>query len=287
MNDFLSHTDTAQLYGSRAALPLLLAQTDEFRCVIALQGAQILEFSTGGRDLLWLSPLARFEEEKPVRAGIPLCAPWFGIHPDDPGKAKHGFVRNRPWILESAGIEKGRAVIKLFFTHTASNVFPHEFRMDYTIALSDRLCLEMVITNTGTQAMPFSWAFHSYYPVADLGKARVTGLEGVRYLDATDGFAAKVQDGAIIFPGEIDRVYENVPDRQVLETDVSIEVSAVNCPSCIVWNPGLELAKTLGDVGPEAYQGFVCVERGAVRNNALLMPEGAREVSSLEIFAKK
>ena len=287
MSDVLTHTDTAKLYGSAEALPVIMTNTGQFRCVIALQGAQILEFSSKGQDFLWLSPNAKFEAGKPVRGGIPICAPWFGVHPEDPGKIKHGFVRNALWTLEGAELdeENERAAVRLSFAHQADDLFAHGFRMDYVITLSERLTLEMTITNTGAEAMPFSWAFHSYHPVSSLAAARVAGLGGGRYLDATDGFKPKMQAGMIDFPGEVDRVYEDVPETQTLIPSPSLSISAENCPSCIVWNPGAELAKGMADVGEEAYRGFVCVERGAVRNNALSIAGGESVTARLVIGA--
>ncbi len=282
METILTETDTKQKYGASEALPLLEIRNANIEAVIALIGAQILECSVQGVNLLWLSPKAKFEPGKPVRGGIPLCAPWFGIHPD-PNKPKHGFVRNGLWTLENVMKEKENVKLVLSFSHKPDAVFPHAFRMNYTVNISDSLALQMDIKNTGTNSMPITWAFHSYHPVSDLKTASVTGLEGLTYLDATDSFTPKPQNGPIRFGTEVDRVYENVPERQILNTVPSIEIAAQNCPSAIIWNPGPELSKGMGDVGEKGYLDFVCVERGAVHGNMLTLPAGQSHTASLQI----
>ena len=60
---------------------------------IALQGAHVFEYKKEGKsELLWLSSLALFEENKPIRGGIPICWPWFGPHSDS-ALPQHGFAR--------------------------------------------------------------------------------------------------------------------------------------------------------------------------------------------------
>ncbi|MBK9586596.1 MAG: D-hexose-6-phosphate mutarotase [Alphaproteobacteria bacterium] len=282
MENALTHTDTKQKYGSKDALPLLEIRSSDIYATIALLGAQILECSIRGKNLLWLSPKAKYESGKPVRGGIPLCAPWFGIHPD-PAKPKHGFVRNRLWTLENISKSHNSITLLLSLTHGPDTIFPHAFRMEYSITIAQTLSLQMEIRNTGTDAMPFNWAFHSYHPVSDLSTASVTGLEDLTYLDATDNFARKTQIGPILFSAEVDRVYENVPENQTLNTAPAIEISASNCPSAIIWNPGPELAKGMDDVGEENYQGFVCVERGAVHGNTLTLPSDQSYTAKLKI----
>lgn len=47
--------------------------------LIARQGAQVLSYQrTGEPPLLWLSDKAIFRQGKSVRAGAPVCWPWFG-----------------------------------------------------------------------------------------------------------------------------------------------------------------------------------------------------------------
>jgi len=72
---------------SGAGLPLLVVETNLCSAVIALQGAQLLEFKTiNGDPLLWLSPNCDFTPGVALRGGVPLCLPWFGVNQTDPTK---------------------------------------------------------------------------------------------------------------------------------------------------------------------------------------------------------
>jgi glucose-6-phosphate 1-epimerase len=275
----MKHTDAKILYGAAEALPLIVMEGAGFRAVIAVQGAQLLEYRSRGTDFLWLSPTAIFTHGQAIRGGIPICAPWFGVHPDN-SKPKHGFVRNKAWVIE----EQGQDFIIFSFQHVGDLLSKQAFRMTYKMQFGDALDLQMNIRNTGAVPMPFSWAFHSYHPVADLAAVRVGGLEGMEYLDATQGFKRIRQEGLVAFDGEIDRVYENVPPSQRIVGKPTLEISGENCPTAIVWNPGAALAGRMADVG-EGYRDYICVERGAAFGDGWSLSGGAEKYAKLKIRA--
>lgn len=68
------------------------------------------------QDLLWVSPTAVYNAEKPVRGGVPVCWPWFGAHPTEESKPAHGFVRNAPWQLDQVNdLDSGATEVILSF----------------------------------------------------------------------------------------------------------------------------------------------------------------------------
>ncbi len=90
------------------------------QAVIALQGAQLLEFKHKSIDgnavipLLWMPPTAVFATGKAIRGGIPLCFPWFGPHVQDASLPQHGFARISDWLLTNSRNRRGhRADIPL------------------------------------------------------------------------------------------------------------------------------------------------------------------------------
>jgi glucose-6-phosphate 1-epimerase len=58
------------------------------------------------------------------------------------------------------------------------------------------------VTNTGPAAFAFTCALHTYFAVAEVGGALVSGLEGCAYLDSLDGRTAKVDEGADVRFGQ-------------------------------------------------------------------------------------
>lgn len=259
---FLTRTDTGALYG-KPGLDVLLVETGLCRAVIALQGAQVLEFRAEGRaPLLWLSPLAKFEPGAAVRGGVPLCLPWFGENRAYPSKPKHGLVRNRLWeLVRSEEKADGRVELVLAYRHRGDALFAADFECELSLILGLELEFALQLRNTSQETAEFSWALHSYFAVDDVAEVTVEGLSGVNYLDKTRDFALDRLEGVQRFPGEVDRVFEHAPAEQTIVTPNPIHARSEHCLSVITWNPGEELAATLEDVGPY-YRGFVCVEHG-------------------------
>ncbi len=93
--------------------------------IVAQQGAHILSYQRDGQQpLVWLNEEAVFKQGKPIRAGMPICWPWFGNlernpervqamrQGDEPAKA-HGEVRALDWELLGVG-EDGPALLVEF-----------------------------------------------------------------------------------------------------------------------------------------------------------------------------
>ena len=281
-------TDSVQQYQkSSPALPLLHISNQSCEAVIALQGAHLLQFKPhSGAELLWLSPNAIFAEGTAIRGGIPVCLPWFGVNQKDPSKPKHGFVRNQDWQLSEVH-EPDPHITELVFTFESSTedltLFPHPFSAQLHIALSNEIELKLTLHNRSASNAEFSWALHSYHPVANLSSTAVAGLSGLNYLDNLQGLKPTLQDGNIRFNEEVDRVYESVPAAQKILGQPAINICGQNCETAIVWNPGAENAAAMSDVGEGIHQQFVCVERGAAFGNSWVLAPGESRQATLQI----
>ncbi|HEY7885008.1 MAG TPA: D-hexose-6-phosphate mutarotase [Cellvibrionaceae bacterium] len=272
-------TDSHTLYPEARGdnLPLITLVNKACSATVALHGAQLLSFTpAGGDDLLWLSPHCNFSSQGALRGGIPLCLPWFGEHPSDTSKPKHGFARNQPWELthisaaDSAtdnAIDSDTCELEFTLTHSANTLFNHSFTAKLTMALGRECSLALSLTNTSSSAFDCSWVMHTYFAINDLDSVQVLGLENRDYLDKTQSNARFTQEGPVSFKGELDRVYEQI-NNPVHISQRNITLTHQNCPSVVVWNPGATLAASIGDIGPGNERGFVCVERGACSGDA-------------------
>lgn len=274
-------SDSGALYG-KPGLELVVVESGLCRAVIALQGGQLLEFQARGRaPLLWLSPRAHFKAGTPVRGGIPLCMPWFGVS-RTPGRPKHGLVRTRPWQLQCAReCDDGRVELVFTHNHAGDEVFT-PFQCALTMTLGTTLGLALNLENRAGEAAEFSWAWHTYFAVDDVGSVRVHGLEDTGYLDNTRELAPGVQQGPLRFPGEVDRAYQDAGPSQQIEAANPVRLHSENCHSVIAWNPGAKLAATMDDIG-EHYAGFVCVEHGNAFKNSWQLAPGELAHARLEL----
>lgn len=278
-HSFLSLENSKDYYpqSQGSGLPLLVVNTALCSAVISLQGAHLLEFAAQGSDpLLWLSPNCDFTPGTPLRGGVPLCLPWFGPHPTDKSKPKHGFARNIFWQLSEAHLgQTGEVELEFLLVSEASELFPYDFSAELRMLLGQSASLELTINNTDSEAFDLSWAMHHYYRVDSAIGTRVFGLAGTRYKDNLESLVEKEQAGELVIDRALDRVYPAISNPLRIESNLStIEIEHINCPSVIAWNPGPEAAAKMGDVGEGQDKYFLCVERGAVLAEAIRLEAG-------------
>ena len=235
---------------------------------ISTYSGQVLSYRPKGQqaDLLFVSDKAYYEDGKAIKGGIPVCWPWFGADPDDQGRPAHGFVRNRQWQVsasESLADGSTRVVLCLTDSDATRNIWPHPFKLSIEITVGDSLRVALVTHNTGDKGITISQALHTYFHVDDIGKVRVLGLDGTEYLDKVDNSARKTQSGAVTIDGEVDRIYEGVGGDLVID-DASlgrkIRIASRGCSTAVVWNPWIETAASMGDLGDDDYRKMLCVE---------------------------
>ncbi len=237
--------------------------------------------------MIFLSERAQFQNGKAIRGGVPICFPWFNAKSDNPKAPSHGFVRTKSWELESI-IHEGNAIAVALSTandEAAQKWWPHEFRALQKITISSQLQMELTVSNTGALPFSFQEALHTYYRVGDVREARLSSLDGVSYLDNTDGLREKTQHGDNLFSQRIDNAYLNTESGLVL-TDPSlkrrIHIGKQNSHNTVVWNPWAELAGGMADLGDE-WPKFLCVEAANIHANAVRLQSGEQHSMTAHI----
>jgi D-hexose-6-phosphate mutarotase len=148
------------------------------------------------------------------------------------------------------------------------------------------LGLELVVTNTGTEPLRFEEALHAYYRVGSIEQARVRGLGGVHYLDKTDANREKAQQGDIVIVSETDRVYLKTEAGVELEDPVfarRIDVGKQNSRTTVVWNPWIEKARALGDLGDDEWKQMICIECSNVSDFAVNLAPGQQHTMNTTV----
>lgn len=265
-------------------LPLVVVKNRLGQAVIALQGAQVLEFQAAGeRPMLWVSPKCVLEAGRPIRAGIPLCLPWFG--PGRDGAIQHGFARVMDWKL--VGVEllidgATRLVFELASEMPVNPMWPHGFSFRLEVTVGERLWLGMRAENRSANEAPFAFAFHTYFAVPNVVDARVAGLEGTTFIDKIGQPERKVQQGEIAIHGLMDRIYLDVPPVQTLKTasgNIRIE-SDTKC--AVIWNAWTS-DKNMADLGEGNHVSYLCVERCDVADRAVKIPADGTYACSMTL----
>lgn len=257
---------------------------------IALQGAQILQFQPkqSAQPLLWLSSANSGKKGKALRGGIPLCFPWFGSHPQGLQPA-HGFARNQLWTLQEVSYEAEQATHHVDFTLQDSpatrQIWAHAFRLKLRISCGETLNLYLQVENTGQKAFDFSFAWHSYFQVKQIQHTQIQGLQQAEFMDQLNHHQRDVEDQAVTFQQETDRIYPKALGHYRIEqADAqTISIRAPECDSVVVWNPWQAKAERLGDIVAGDWQRFVCVEVGQIAPQQVRLAAGAASYYQLQI----
>jgi glucose-6-phosphate 1-epimerase len=240
---------------------------NDFACAeISLMGAHAMTYvKTGEAPLLWMSPASAFAEGKPIRGGIPVCFPWFADHPADKSLPLHGFVRNRYWNFVSAeDLDDGSTRVSMTVSDddVMRTLWPFSFRCTACFTVGASLAVELMIENTDSRNFVFTAALHTYLFAGLSSDISIRGLSGKEYLDKTDGFRKKTQDGDILISSETNRIYMDTRSDISVEDEILNRVVLVEksgSATTVIWNPWLKCLN-MPDMSAVSYQNMVCVE---------------------------
>ena len=254
----------------RGQLHCIQVRHPHFSADILTQGAQLLSFTPTGEDnWIWLSETAEFKTGVSVRGGIPVCWPWFGDLGKNPAEVKnlcanetapaHGLVRGVEWQLDALEETASSVTMTLEYHQKPSSLWEAEAELKLTISMTgERLSLALT-TTAGATPLAITQALHTYFPVKDIHKTRVVGLEGCRYTDALDNWTTRTQRGPIVFTEETDRIYQSPAHISLISEGRNMLLTS-NSESAIVWNPWVDKAARLSQFPDDAWQRMFCVE---------------------------
>lgn len=258
---------------------LALSTTAGASAEIYRYGAHLTSWkTTRGREWMFLSDQAVFQEGEAIRGGVPVIFPQFSGFGSG---QRHGFARNMKWRLlrephqhDSAS----RCVFALDADESTLTFWPHRFHAEFAPVLTDQqLIMTLTVRNTDDKPFTFTAALHTYFAIRDIHKVQLKGLEGLRYWDNNgsdfqkDRFTQK--ENALNFPGAIDRVYFDCQKSlELIDGDDRLHIQATGFEEVVVWNPGAEATKKLNDMVDEEYRLMLCVEAAVIDQPVTLAP---------------
>ena len=248
---------------------------------ILLQGAHLMTWAPKGeKPVIWMSRDAKYVPGKSVRGGVPVCWPWFGPHAKEASFPGHGFARTVMWeMIGTKALPEGTwLAFRLVPTEATRAQWPHQSEVVLQMVIGKTLDMDLATWNTGKKPITIGDALHTYFEVGDVRYAKVHGLHLIDYLDKVDGGKKKQQLGPVIVGSEVDRVYLNTADTCVIEdTKLArrIRISKQGSRSTVVWNPWIEKANKMGDLGPDGYLNMICVESTNAADDVVTLAPGA------------
>lgn len=251
-------------------------------------GAHVVRWQPEGQEpVLWMSARSAHDSDAPIRGGIPICLPWFGMGRNGSQSPAHGVARIRRWELMR--VEEQPTFTRVSYTTdlVPSPTFAHALHAEYVVAIGSELAISLTVTNTGDDEASFEEALHTYFAVSDIHQVRVLGLDGALYKDKAPGGAADLvrQDGDVTFTGETDRVYESSADVVIVDPGLArrLVVSKTGSANTVVWNPWVAKAAAMPDFGDDEWPGMLCVEGANVGDNAVRLVPGASHTMTYRV----
>lgn len=270
----------ARVCEGNGAMPRVQITSPHGEGEMYLHGAHVTSWKPAGADeVLFLSSKSRWEDGQAIRGGIPICFPWFRAKVSDPQAPAHGFVRTKPWQIESI-VENDSGIAVGMFTGSDESTqrwWPGEFRLVHRVTFGSELRLELVCTNTGTTPLRFEEALHTYNRVADVQNVRLKGLDAARFLDNTDSNREKTQRGDVAIVSQTDNAYLNTQNAvDLLDPDMRrrIRLEKTNSSTTVGWNPWREAAGKMKDLGEGEWSQFFCVEASNIMDAAVNLAPG-------------
>lgn len=194
---------------------------------VYLHGATITSYKHNHVEHIFVSDKAIFNGVKAIRGGVPLVFPQFSQ--PLPEMPQHGFLRtSSDWTYEekretssfsTASKEEGddeevSVVLKLRDTEASRLLWPHAFEASLHIRLTtSQLIYQLCITNPEANSPPFTChtLLHTYLRIPSIHDIKVTGFEGVKYLDKVASSSSQdpilQEEREVVFTSEVDRIY--------------------------------------------------------------------------------
>ncbi|MGF6164421.1 glucose-6-phosphate 1-epimerase [Pseudomonas sp. 2725] len=271
--------------------------------LVAQQGAHILSYQLAGQPpLIWLNDEAVFKTGKSIRAGVPVCWPWFGVFDRNPQSVQamrvsneapsaHGFVRAMDWEL--GGIEAEGESLKVEFLLPYPDGgfpgWPHQVDLTLSIRLDEQLHIHLTSHNRGAETVSISQALHSYFAVSDVREVHVEGVGGLKYIETLDNWKTVTQSGDLRFTGETDRIYLDAPPLLSIVDPAwerRIELTSTGSRTAVIWNPWIDRAAAFSDIADDGWQRMLCIETANVMDDVVNLKPGASHTLGVSVGSK-
>ena len=271
--------------------------------LVAQQGAHILSYQLAGQPpLIWLNDEAVFKTGKSIRAGVPVCWPWFGNFARNPQSVQamrtsneapsaHGFVRAMDWELGGIEAEGESLKVEFLLPYPEGGFpgWPHQVDLTLSIRLDEQLHIQLTSHNRGAETVSISQALHSYFAISDVRDVHVEGVDGLSYIETLEDWKTKQQCGDLHFTGETDRIYLDVPPQLSIVDPAwerRIVLTSTGSRTAVIWNPWIDRAAAFSDMADDGWQRMLCIETANVMGDVVNLKPGASHMLGVSVGSK-
>lgn len=248
---------------------------------ICLYGAHVTHFRTHKTmDILWMSPDSNFEVGTPIRGGIPVCFPWFGMNKANPESPQHGFGRLMYWNMEETQtLPTGETLVRMSLSSSTETkkYWEYDFYAEVTVIVGKTLTVSLKVENTSNKTFEYGCALHSYFNLSAIENLSVYGLQNTRYFNQLDQNEYIQETETLEIKQAETRHYLDTETDCILHDPVfnrNIQISKSGSRITTVWNPWDETCANIGDLPDDAYETFVCLETVNSFNNLIRLEPG-------------
>ena len=213
---------------------------------------------------------------------------------------QHGFARTSSWSMESSHIQDTSASVTFSLTDCPAtfSIWPHKFKLEYTVTLSsEQLTCNLQVKNIDATPFHVHTLLHTYLKVPSILGIRVTGFKDRSYVDKVRNSSVFVDTREVAcIDCEVDRVMTGFAESMLSDTVLDIRAdeiyprlltvtasaflqnsntkAIVTVPHDVVfWNPWIDKAVALVDLGDDDYKNFVCIEPGTTTDWVCIQPD--------------
>ncbi len=270
----------------------IVVEHSKVKAKVSLYGGQVLSWQPlGEKEVFWLSKRSAFEQGKAIRGGVPICWPWFGVHPNDVDNksGNHGFARGQLWQLSDIKVsEQGVEVCLDWQGQNMSDLWPFACQLKQVIFFGHSFKQSLQMTNLSDEDAYYAGALHSYFSVSSPKNIKVAALEQASFDDKLTGESSKPQllENGV---GPVDRIYYTNEVMNIVDSELqrTIELKSKNTKQWVFWNPGVELANNMADIHYSGEQEFVCLEAANTQMQLLAAGQSISIEQEISVFSNK
>lgn len=228
-------------------------------------GAQILQVKLGINELLYLSPLSQIGTKQTLRGGIPVLFPQFGNFGN---LKKHGFVRDLNWKLVNEENNQNGLFVEYEYV-IAKNHFldwKHSAKLNLKASVINNVFnITIQILNIGDSSFEFTGGLHPYFKINSRSTIKINGLESSSFEDSFPEIRFELSSERVI-----ERLYFTNNDIFFNNGSDNLVIKSKGFESWMIWNPGMDMAKSINDLPDDDWNKFICIEP-IIKNNAILL----------------